>query len=258
MNKLEEGADTNQVYGMMSTGLAVLGALTVLASGSLLLALFWVFAQKQSNVATALAVVGVPTLTFAAVLAVPVILRSWNERISDGHVIAVLFTALALALSQVLALGAPRAFGLLPLLLLNCGGFYVGCWMMRLKSIRQAATWLTTVVTLTILGFASLFMSLVWVAAEGVGDREAVHFFWPPTVVAVWFLGSGALVVGAQGRLLWQYTAICFGALIVFALALEAALYMPIPVGLIGFIGLNIVAVSLAWNTFLGRLHENC
>ena len=253
MNNLEELADSNQVYGIMSTGLATLGALTVLASGSLLLALFWVFAEKQSNVATALAAVGVPTLTLAAVLAVPLILRSWPQRISDGHVIAVLVTALALALSQVFALGAPRAFGLLPLLLLNCGGFYLGCRMMRLESIRQAATWLTTVVTLAILGFASLFMSIVWVAAEGTGDREIVNFFWVPTVVTVWFLGSGALVIGGKGRLLWQYAAICFGSLIIFALTLEAALYMPIPVGLIGFIGLNIAAVSLAWNRLLGR-----
>ena len=258
MNKLEEGADTNQVYGMMPTGLAILGALTVLASGSLLLALFWVFAEKQSNVATALAVVGVPTLTFAALLAVPVILRSSHERTFHGYARAVLFTAPALVLSQVLALGAPRAFGLLPLVLLNCGGFYVGCRMARLKSIRQGATWLVTIASLATLGLASLWMSLVWVAAEGSGDREAVHYFWLPTVVTVWFFGSGALLVGAQGRLLWQYTVICFGALMVFALALEAALYMPIPAGFTGFIGLNIAAASLAWKALLRKLPENC
>ena len=256
MNKLEERVDSDQVYGVMSTGLTTLGALTVLASGSLFLALFWVFADTQSNVAMALAFVGIPTLIMAAVLAVPVVLRSSRGPISVGYLVAMLFAVLVVVLSQILAIEAPRAFGLFPLVLLNCGGLYVGCWMMRVKSIRQAATWLMTVVTLAILGFASLFMSLVWVATEGSGDREAVHYLWLPTVVIVWFLGSGALVIGAQGRLLWQYAVICFGVLVVFALALEAALYMPVPFGLMGFIGLNIAAVSFAWNAFLGRLPE--
>jgi hypothetical protein len=55
----------------------------------------------------------------------------------------------------------------------------------------------------------------------------------------------------------WKFSGLCFGTMIALALALEAALHVPLPVGLIIFAALNIAAVHIAWSALLERLMES-
>lgn len=126
------------------------------------------------------------------------------------------------------------------------------------RTLRRTWAWLFTLLALASLAAGSALLSSAWLGFGTTGGQVAVRrlaivVLWPPTVLAVWALGTTALFTAGRRRDLVPYLLLLLGVSVIGWGVLGSAVGAPAAVGVLLLSALNCGACYIAWLVILRR-----